>query len=128
MIRRQIYTASFTECEVFWQKSIFKPSSNLPVHPEAYVCLFFRQNGGDSLLQKEENPIPQLFHMALWIGEKNPFRTNFFRQRFSERRKKQTKIHYGTLNFENRKHPRLNVDLETFYIVNLLWYIARNAG
>jgi len=47
------------------------------------VCLFFRQNGGDSLLQEEENPIPQLFHIALWIWKKKPFRTNFFRQRFN---------------------------------------------
>jgi len=46
------------------------------------VCLFFRQNGGDSLLQEEENPIPQLFHIALWIWRKKPFRTNFFRQKF----------------------------------------------
>jgi hypothetical protein len=45
------------------------------------VCLIFRQNGGDSLLQQEENPIPQLFHIALWIWKKKPFRTNFFRHR-----------------------------------------------
>jgi hypothetical protein len=47
------------------------------------VCLFFRQNGEDSLLLEEENPIPQLFHIALWIEKKKPFRTNFFRQRFN---------------------------------------------
>jgi hypothetical protein len=61
---------------------LHKTSSDLLVRSEAYVCLFFRQNGGDSLLQEEENPNPQLFHIALWIWEKKPFITNFFRQRF----------------------------------------------
>ena len=48
-----------------------------------YVCLFFRQNDGDSLLREGENPIPQPFHNALWIRKKKPFRTNFFRQRLN---------------------------------------------
>ena len=46
---------------------LHKTSSDLLVHSETYVCLFFRQNGGDSLLQEEENPNPQLFHIGLWI-------------------------------------------------------------
>jgi len=57
-------------------------SSNLLFNPKAYACLFFRQNGGDGLLGEKGNPIPQLFHIALWIWKKNPFRTNFFRQGF----------------------------------------------
>jgi hypothetical protein len=48
-------------------QSFFK----LPVYPKTYGCLFFRQNGGDSLLQEEENLNPQLFHIGLWIREKN---------------------------------------------------------
>jgi len=31
------------------------------------LCLFFRQNGGESLLLEEASLIPQLFHMVLWI-------------------------------------------------------------
>src|SRR3990170_1966790 len=45
------------------------------------MCLFFRQNDGDSFLQEEDNPIPQLFHNALWIRKKRPSRTNFLRQK-----------------------------------------------
>jgi hypothetical protein len=57
-------------------------SPNLPIFPKTYVCLFFRQNGGDGLFGEKGNPIPQLFHIALWIWKKSPFRTNFFRQGF----------------------------------------------
>ena len=56
----------------------FKTSSKLFVLPRYYVCLFFRQNGGRSLLQEEAKPIPQLFHMGLWIWEKKPSGTNLF--------------------------------------------------
>ena len=45
-------------------------SSYLLVLPRAYPCLFFRQNGGESLLREEENPNQQLFHIALWIWKK----------------------------------------------------------
>jgi hypothetical protein len=47
------------------------------------VCLIFRQNGGDSLLREEEDPIPQLFHIPMWIRQKKLFRTRVLRQRFS---------------------------------------------
>jgi hypothetical protein len=34
------------------------------------MCLFFRQNGGESALQKEEDLIPQGFNISLWISQK----------------------------------------------------------
>jgi hypothetical protein len=67
------------------------------------VCLIFRQNGGDSLLQEEEDPIPQLFHIPMWIRQKKLFRTRFLRQRFSERRRETNNLRYGTLRFQKKK-------------------------
>lgn len=39
----------------------------LQVHSGTYECLFFGQNGGDSLLQGRESSIPHLFNIHLWI-------------------------------------------------------------
>jgi hypothetical protein len=43
------------------------------------------------------------------------FRTRFLKQRFSERRSETNNLRYGTVNFEERKHPRFNVDLPIEY-------------
>jgi len=82
------------------------------------VCPFIRQNGGDSLLQKEAYPIPQLFHIALWIHKKNPFRTNFFRLTLISLNSQP-----GDAKSVARMTLKLSFDGETFYIESLLWYI-----
>jgi hypothetical protein len=73
------------------------------------VCLVFRQNGGDSFLQEEENTIPQLFHIPMWIRQKNFSEQGISGRDTMREEEKQTKIYYGTQDFEKRKHLRFPV-------------------
>jgi len=40
----------------------------------------FRQNGEDGFQEEEDNPIPQLFNIPVWISKKEPLRINFLEQ------------------------------------------------
>jgi hypothetical protein len=47
------------------------------------MCPFFRQSGGDGLVQGEDNLISQCFNIPVWISQKKSFRTNFFGEKLN---------------------------------------------
>jgi c-di-GMP-binding flagellar brake protein YcgR len=51
----------------------------------------------------------------VWISQKKLFRTNFLEKDSVKKEEKETKLRYGTVNFEKRKHPRFSIDLPVEY-------------
>jgi hypothetical protein len=61
--------------------------------------------------RRKRNQFHNFSTLPCGLGEKNISEQTFSDTDSAKEEKKQTKIHYGTPNFENRKHPRFNVDL-----------------
>jgi len=50
---------------------ILKNFLNLPIYLRTKICPFFRQNGGEGVLEGKENLIPQVFNSSCGLREEN---------------------------------------------------------